>query len=339
MNNNNAYVIRAGRHGEREAAAIENNVAAIGFDDIGDLRQYKNRAEVKARYAELYPEESSMKLGNWTGQVWRFSHSIPKGATVVLPSKMQATVHVGRVSGDYFFGGPGELTHCLPVRWEAEVPRTAFDKDLLYSFGSLLTVSTVRRENAVSRIWAAVEGKTISSASSSPDDDNSEDDLADDIDLGQRAEDDITRHINQQLDGHDFADLITELLEVQGYISQSNSPGADGGVDILAGSGPLGFQEPRICVQVKKTSSPTDVKVLRELQGVMRRTKAEHGLLVSWGGFKRTVLKEARDDHFYIRLWSEKDVLEQIYRYYDRLSEEWRARIPLRRIWALVGDE
>jgi restriction system protein len=60
---------------------------------------------------------------------------------------------------------------------------------------------------------------------------------------------------------------------------------------------------------------------------------------VSWGGFKQTVLKEARDDHFYIRLWSEKEVLEQVYRHYERLSESWRARIPLRLIWALVGEE
>ena len=232
------------------------------------------------------------------------------------------------------------MLHCLPVDWQAEIPRSAFDKDLLYSFGTLLTVASVKREDAAQRIWDTVAGKS-STAVKRPVEKSVEDDSEaeeSEIDLEQQAEDDIVRHMNRTLDGHNFADLITALLEVQGYVSQSSSPGADGGVDILAGSGPLGFQEPRICVQVKFTSSTVDVKVLRELQGVMRRTKAEHGLLVSWGGFKQSVLKEARDDHFYIRLWSERDVLEQIYRHYDKLGEEWRARVPLRRIWALVSE-
>ena len=340
MKNTQVYLVRAGRHGEREAAAIEGGVATIGFDNIGDLRKYKSRDAVKAEFAAQYPDKSSVALGNWTGQVWRFSHDIPKGATIVLPSKMQSTIHVGRVTGSYYYSDDTKMLHCLPVDWQAEIPRSAFDKDLLYSFGTLLTVASVKREDAAQRIWDTVAGKSSTSIKRPVEKSVEDDPEAEEseIDLEQQAEDDIVRHMNRTLDGHNFADLITALLEVQGYVSQSSSPGADGGVDILAGSGPLGFQEPRICVQVKFTSSTVDVKVLRELQGVMRRTKAEHGLLVSWGGFKQSVLKEARDDHFYIRLWSERDVLEQIYRHYDKLGEEWRARVPLRRIWALVSE-
>ena len=339
-NNSEVYVVRAGRHGEREAAALEANVATIGFDNIGDLTKYRSREAVKAHFAELYPDKSAVAIGNWAGQVWRFSHNIPVGATIILPSKMQSTIHVGRVTGPYYYSDDPKMLHCLPVEWKAEVPRTAFDKDLLYSFGTLLTVASIKREAGAERIWNAVEGKpapVVNRPKSKLSEEVSEAEESE-VDLVQQAEDDIVRHMNRSLDGHDFADLVTELLEVQGYVSQSSTPGADGGVDILAGSGPLGFQEPRVCVQVKFTSATVDVRVLRELQGVMRRTKAEHGLLVSWGGFKQSVLKEARDDHFYIRLWSQQDVLEQIYRHYDKLSEEWRARVPLRRIWALVSE-
>ena len=340
QNQDKVFLVRAGKHGEREAAALEANVATIGFDDLDDLRKFKDRTAIKARYAEMYPDKSSVAIGNWAGQVWRFSRGIPVGATIVLPSKKQSTIHVGTVTGNYFYSDKDNLTHCLPVEWKAEVPRSAFDKDLLYSFGTLLTVAQVKREAGAQRIWDTVDGKStpVSTAAAAEQAEESDDADESAFDLVQRAEDDIVRYMQRTMDGHDFADLITELLEVQGYVSQSSSPGADGGVDILAGSGPLGFQEPRICVQVKFTRSTVDVKVLRELQGVMRRTKAEHGLLVSWGGFKQSVLKEARDDHFYIRLWSEQDVLEQVYRHYDRLSEEWRARVPLRRIWALVEE-
>ncbi|MCP9236543.1 restriction endonuclease [Lewinella sp. JB7] len=337
MSNPQVYVVRAGRHGEREAAALTAGIATVGWDEVGDLRNFSSREALKDRLVELYPDKSSAGIGNWAGQLWRFSRHIQEGATVVLPSKQQATVHVGRVTGPYYYAEEGAMHHCLPVAWRAEVSRTAFDQDLLYSLGSLLTVSSVNRETAAERIWAAAEGTSQTSPSPTPEtgDDSTVDSP---VDLVRRAGDDIVRHMLRTLDGHDFADLITQLLEVQGYVSQSTNPGADGGVDILAGSGPLGFGEPRVCVQVKFTTGPVDVKVLRELQGVMRRTKAEHGLLVSWGGFRQSVRKEARDDHFYIRLWSEREVLEQIYRHYDRLSEEWRARVPLRRIWALVPD-
>ncbi|MCK4732877.1 MAG: restriction endonuclease [Methanophagales archaeon] len=47
-------------------------------------------------------------------------------------------------------------------------------------------------------------------------------------------------------------------------------------------AGPSGFNEPRICVQVKSSTSQIDVKVLGELQGVMSKVNADFGLLMSW---------------------------------------------------------
>ena len=190
---------------------------------------------MKAEFAKQYPDKSSVALGNWTGQVWRFSHEIPKGATIVLPSKVQSTIHVGRVTGAYYYSDDPNMLHCLPVEWKAEIPRSAFDKDLLYSFGTLLTVASVKRQDAAQRVWDTVAGKSGTAVKHPIEKsvDESEEAEESEIDLEQQAEDDIVRHMNRTLDGHNFADLITALLEVQGYVSQSSSPGADGGVDIL----------------------------------------------------------------------------------------------------------
>lgn len=99
MTNPQVYVIRAGRHGEREAAALEANVATIGFDDIGNLTQFDTRDDVKAHFAERYPDKSSVALGNWAGQVWRFSREI----------------HMGRVSGPYHYFDDPKMLDCLSV--------------------------------------------------------------------------------------------------------------------------------------------------------------------------------------------------------------------------------
>jgi len=100
-------------------------------------------------------------------------------------------------------------------------------------------------------------------------------------------------------------------LKAQGYITKVSSPGSDGGVDILASSGPLGFDSPRILLQVKSSSSPVDVKILRELKGVTTNS-GDHRLLVSWGGFDREVERESKSDFFDIRLWDQGQLLNEI---------------------------
>jgi restriction system protein len=58
---------------------------------------------------------------------------------------------------------------------------------------------------------------------------------------------------------------------------------------------------------------------------------------VEW--IKVTVERETARSFFSIRLWNQRDLLEQLFEHYDRLDEEIRAEIPLKRIWTLVPDE
>ena len=79
--------------------------------------------------------------------------------------------------------------------------------------------------------------------------------------------------------------------------------------------------------------------VYRTLQGTMQTFKAEQGLLVCWGGFNKVVLAEARQGHFTVRLWDSRDLVEAIYRTYERLPAEIQAELPLKRVWMLVPEE
>ena len=101
----------------------------------------------------------------------------------------------------------------------------------------------------------------------------------------------------------------------------------------------MGFGSPRLCVQVKSGQSPADVTVLRELQGILQGYQAQQGLLVSWGGFKKSVLNEAKQSFCTIRLWDSGDLFKAIVRNYDRLPDELQAELPLKRCWALVLEE
>lgn len=89
--------------------------------------------------------------------------------------------------------------------------------------------------------------------------------------------------------------------------------GKDGGIDILAAPGPLGFDKPRICTQVKSSNNSANIKVLRELQGVMSKVRADQGLFVSWGGFNSEAKQEAKDTFFTIRLWNQGNMLQKTF--------------------------
>jgi len=101
----------------------------------------------------------------------------------------------------------------------------------------------------------------------------------------------------------------------------------------------MGFDHPRLVVQVKSGDTPVDVKVVRELQGVIKNFGADHGLIVAWGGYKSSVPKEAARLFFDLRLWDADDLVKAVLSIYERFPEALQAELPLKRIWLLVPSE
>ena len=79
----------------------------------------------------------------------------------------------------------------------------------------------------------------------------------------------IQSRITELFTGHDLSRLVAEVLKAEGFTTDMSPPGPDGGIDVFAGRGPLGLDSPRLIVQVKSSPSPVDVKVVRELNGVL----------------------------------------------------------------------
>jgi restriction system protein len=334
-------MVRAGRTGEREDLALSNGLAVIGWDELPDMSSVGSREDVENLLNEYHPDAKPKTLVNWASQVWSFVGRIKPGDLVVLPIKTRSAIAVGRASGDYEYRpeNPPGARHVRPVDWiRDDIPRTAFDQDLLFSLGAALTVCQIKRNNAEERIRAVVEGKPAP-AVGAPSDLPVDEDTSETVDLASFAQDQIRTFIGQRFKGHDLSRLVDEILQVQGYRTELSSPGPDGGVDIIGGRGAMGFEAPRLVVQVKSSESPVDVRVLRELQGVMRNFGADRGLLVSWGGFKTSVYDEARKLFFEIRLWDADDLIEALAESYGDLPDDLQAELPLKRVWALVLEE
>lgn len=97
----------------------------------------------------------------------------------------------------------------------------------------------------------------------------------------------------------------------------------------------MGFDGPRLAVQVKSGYETVDLAVLHQLQGTMKNVNADQGLLVSLGGFTRSALAAESTHFFAVRLREAQSLLDELLAAYDQLPDAWRRRIPLKRLWIL----
>lgn len=263
----------------------------------------------------------------------------------VIKAKSQPAIQIGEVLGEYRFeaAGPNPFFHWRPVKWIGEaIPRAHFGQDLLYSFGAFMTICRIQRNNAEARIasmrangWKPESIKAATKSASAI----KSDEEAEDSNLEELARDQIAHLIAARFKGHGLTRLVDAILKAQGYTTYVSPEGADGGADILAGAGPLGFGLPRLCVEVKSGDAPIDRPAVDKLLGAVTKFSAQEGLFVSWSGFKSNVQKELVASFFRMRLWSQKELLEALFTQYDRLDDDIKAELPLKRIWTVAAQD
>jgi len=204
-----------------------------------------------------------------------------------------------------------------------------------------MTICRIQRNNAESRIAAMRASgwrpESIKAATNSVPDSISDENG--NTDLEELAHDQIANLISSRFKGHKLTRLVAAILKAQGYTVYVSQEGADGGADILAGTGSLGFGSPRLCVEVKSGDTPVDRPTVDKLLGAVSKFGANEGLFVSWSGFKSNVPKEMAASFFRVRLWTRKELLEALFENYDRVDDEIKAELPLKRIWTVAIQE
>lgn len=336
------WIVRAGRHGEQELDAIAQGRLLIGFVEVRDLGKLKSRDEILAAVKADIPGAGENQARNYAAQLNQFANTIQTGDLVVLPRKQTSGVAIGEVTGPYKFEAEGPHRHTRPVKWLKEaVPRAVFGLDLRHSFGAFMTVCEIKRNEALARVQSVIatgsdpgpllgkQGKIAAKAAvEEPEAEDAE------IDIEDIAQQQIIALIRSEFAGHALADLVSEILRTEGYVTKVSKPGPDGGVDILAAGGRLGLGEDRICVQVKSGDNPADNTVVLKLMGSMQTSQAQTGLLVSIGGVTSAGAKLIEDHFFKVRLWQMDDLLKALFRAYDQLPPATRAKLPLKQVWA-----
>lgn len=350
-----AWVIRSGRHGERDQWCLTHGYAGGGWHEFSDLSGVTSREQMRdVVAASALGQKSAVAQGLYTGQLWSLRNGVNAGDTIVTPLKTTHQIALGVATGGYtYLAGEPDPTrrHVIPVQWErTDVPRTALGQDLLYTLGGLSTVFKPTKHDAANRLSAvresgldpaadAAEGSLAAPASG----DIPASELDGEIDAAvvptlDAIRDRVRERVIEEFHEHEFTELVAAILRCHGYTCTVSPPGPDQGVDILCGSGPLGLDSPTIVVECKSGRSQQGAPVARALQGAVTNNRADQGLLVAWGGITKDAEREIRAERLRLGVWGPEQLLDNLFDVYERLPDQIRLRLPLTRLWALDDD-
>jgi len=350
-----AWVVRAGVNGENEQWNLARGRMGSGWHEYGDLSACTTRADVRALVDNAYPNDPPMRRAIWAGQLWALRDSIKPGDLVIQPMKTKrGYLAVGRCTGVYAFDAkqpnPAQR-HYLPVTWDKDlVARSVLKDDLLNMVNGAMTVFRPSRNNAADRLEKVAKGGTDPGANGSPStaataaaqvaDSDAAADVSDPVTVPtlDAIQDRIRTHLVENFAGHKLTGLVAEILEALGFVCEVSPAGPDGGVDILAGRGPLGLDRPSLIVEVKSEPGPVGANVVRSLHSAMTQHRADQGLLVAWGGVTGPAKREFAQQRTQLRIWDAEEVMKRLFATYDQLPATTRALIPLKQAWVLDDE-
>ncbi len=73
------WVIRGGRHGEREEEALENNVITIGFGNAENFEDSQTKEDIVREVQRDNPDATPAQVASWSSQLWSFKEKSKLG--------------------------------------------------------------------------------------------------------------------------------------------------------------------------------------------------------------------------------------------------------------------
>jgi 5-methylcytosine-specific restriction enzyme B len=113
------WTFSAGRDGDQWEEFYEKGIMAIGWEGTPDLRQFKNKEEIRQQLLKLYPAESSKV--NDSRACWQFVHDIKKGDIIFAKQGLSKILGYGVVQSEYIFDSQrSHFKHVRQVKWIAK---------------------------------------------------------------------------------------------------------------------------------------------------------------------------------------------------------------------------
>ncbi|SFC92018.1 restriction system protein [Thiohalospira halophila DSM 15071] len=322
-------MVRAGQGGRQADEFVEKGHVGIGWEEVGELGAFPDKAALVERYRRAYPDWSEGRLNTAASQLIRFRDEMGPGDRVLTYDSSRRIYHIGTISGEYRHDAdllpPSE--HVRAVDWQDELDRDRLSLDARNTLGSVLTLFRLS-EPVRAEIEALLSGESTSPAAP---DEAEEDEEA----LLKRYREEAVEIIKDRvsrLDAWEMQSLVAGLLRAMGYKTRESSPGPDRGIDVIASPDGFGFESPRIVVEVKhRPHTAMGAQEVRSFLG--GRHGEDKGLYVSTGGFTKEARYEADRAKIPVMLMDLNGLVAALTEHYDNADSETRALVPLTRLY------
>ncbi|MYC12365.1 MAG: restriction endonuclease [Gemmatimonadetes bacterium] len=319
-------MVRAGQGAYLIDDFRKKKIVAIGWQELGDLSNLKNKDDIKQLIDKTYDHEKPRARAIWTGQVARFRFEFRKGGFTLSSDTDKRTYLVGEIISDYRYDDKFSLPHTRDVKWLGEVDRDSLSASTRNTLGAISTIFDVGKD-AQKEILDRLEGKKEALTEEEEQDD--QDTLRED--LFSNAHEFIKDKI-LELDWEEMQELVAGILRAMGYKTIVSPRGTDRGKDIQASPDGLGLEEPRIKVEVKhRSSGQMGSQEIRSFTGGLRGT--DRGLYVSTGGFTKDAKYEAERSSIPIMVVDSDMLVQLVIQYYDNFDSETKTLLPLTKIY------
>ena len=331
----NIWMVRSGSGGYLIDEFLNNDIIAIGWNDIGKIKKNISYPELREKFEDAYPEDSDGRVNQCMGQIWRFYNDFSKGDKVITYDSSTREYYLGEIISDYKYSNKFEFHHYRDVKWQdAPTERDVLHANTKNKLGSILTIFQISDD-----IWdELLKNNPAYLSEEEIKDIEEEQQKFKQLELETLKNDVISnsqefiKDIISNLSWQDTEKLIAGLLKVLGYKTRFTPKGSDLGSDIIASPDELGLEDPKIKVEVKKRSKEKiSAPDIRNFIGGLR---GHHkGIFVTTSGFSREAIYEAERANFSITLIDSNWLVELLVSNYENLDQETKALVPLRRIY------
>lgn len=333
MTSKTTWVVRAGEAGWRFEEFKSGGLVSIGWTEMGDLCALRSREDFQKAAALAYPNARKAQLAASAGQVFRFVREIKVGDTVVTYDRSERVYLVGSVAGEYEYAPQlsQEQPNIHKVQWRGSVSRDNLSVAARNSLGAIATLFQVSPEVA-NEIERQLSGPAPARKSIPLPMERGGDEQVDDLykDTQAKGFEFIKDKVNE-LGWEEMQELVAGLLRAMGYKTRISPSGSDRGKDIVASPDGLGFEDPRIVVEVKHRSAAMGSQEIRSFLG--GRHENDKGLYVSTGGFTKEARYEAERGRIPVTLMDLDDLVKSLLEHYGHMDIDMQRLIPLRKVY------
>ncbi|RVV99793.1 type II restriction endonuclease [Mesobaculum littorinae] len=343
------WMVRAAQGGVFFDQFADRGLVSVGWSEAGDVTPLRSRDDFAARLAvtELAPQDA--KQG--ASVLYRFFRVLSEGDEVVTYDPNTRTYKVGRIAGpatltDQPLSAPAlETPHVYvrPVTWLHDTAREDLSSAARNTLGSISTLFRIGEPARSELMRQAPVGAPVGAPAATPPPSpaqtgnvtgDAEEETEEETREGQSYEALAKRSVEliadmvTRLSPREMEELVAGLLRAMGYRTRVSKIGADRGQDILASRDGLGFESPRILVEVKHRSrTAITAPDLRSFIGTLR--DGDRGLYVSTGGFTKDAQYEADRARHPVTLLTLEALVAELTDRYELLDTRSRALIPL----------